>query len=213
MGGASNAGGSTGDAGPATGCELRAGDVILFDFNAATSVPAEIQTSGPATVALDTEAGSPLAASLAVTIPFGQTSGAVNAGVYSAITPDLNLNGKTLFACLRWDSGTLGKTTTGTDACLNVQFVLNSSHDDVEPLSRSYSWSVAKLCTKDQGSWTELSLPVKSVFYDGALTFDTSMINRVAISVSDKDTNFNPAAGQVVAPTSATVHIDTIGYR
>jgi hypothetical protein len=128
---------------------------------------------------------------------------------------ELNLTGKSLFACIRLDSGLYptGADFTST-ACATVQLDVGKNGNLDAGSFRNY------ICPSATNQWFQVWYPIQPTFGTDPETgqqvylFDPAHTAMFDIYIRDPDVRNLPAGdGGLLLPTTAQFHIDTIGYR
>lgn len=216
-GGDMGTGGAAPVGGVTTGCPTSSSDTILFNGFAASTDGSAVSvragsTATAATVSWDSVAGNPDPGSVQVTIPYTKW------GQYSILQGILpvaaNLLNRQLFVCVDLDSG-MFPAGVDPNSCATVQLEAvssNGSLNESQPL---------QLCPTMTAQWLQFSWPVQASYATDPDTlqqvyaYDPTQTASIRMQITAPSTGGTPtiADAGTLLPTTATFHIDTIGYR
>ena len=237
-GGAPNSGGTTGTGtGTGTsvsGCPVSDSDHILCDFKDGAEClgvykpgttgslgltyppdggvpeytdPNKDGGAGPEeVVSWDGNVGSPNLGSVLLNVPFNSTFQTLS--LIDALSVPADFTGKTLFACVRLDSG-LYPSGAAADVSGTTCAYVRIGASDATTGSLSTGSSVY-ICPGDAGQWIQVTYrPITTVSStSGAVTFDATQISTIQVKISDGSWSSSTSI-----PESAALHVDSIGYR
>jgi hypothetical protein len=166
-------------------------------------------------ISWDPAIGEPSAGSALLEMPFSASNQSFS--VSSALSAPLNLTGKTLFACVRLDKGLYPSPdfVLNTVTCSRISLIAKDSTGNV-------ATPYFDVCPSDTGSWKQVTQKLTlSTFTDPndsthiTVTFDPAQIVAVGLQVHVGQWRAATAVPTNLPdkPQTATLHIDSIGYR